>query len=154
MLAQLWNSCHEPSAVRPAVETILSQLGLEYVDLILIHWPCAFKAGDQFFPPHGNSFPADFGDGIALDTSTKLTDTWAALEACVDAGLVRAIGVSNFTTAEVDEVLGCAAAAAAVHGRRRRPHGPHVRCAQVLPHQAGGEPGGVPPVLQPGAASR
>lgn len=93
--------------MRPAVETILSQLGLDSIELILIHWPTAWKAGDLFFPPHGNSFPSDFGDGLDMDTTTKLTDTWAALEACVDAGLVRAIGVSNFSTEQVDEVLGC-----------------------------------------------
>ena len=38
---QLWNKFHRPSGVRKALQETLDSLGLEYLDLYLIHWPVA-----------------------------------------------------------------------------------------------------------------
>lgn len=41
--SKLWNTFHRPGAVEPALRTTLKDLGVDYVDLYLIHWPMAYK---------------------------------------------------------------------------------------------------------------
>lgn len=47
---KLWNNKHHPDDVGPALQESLDDLGLEYLDLFLMHWPVAFKRGDDMFP--------------------------------------------------------------------------------------------------------
>ena len=46
--SKLWNSSHLKNDVRPALETTLKNLQLDYLDLYLIHWPVALKPGTEF----------------------------------------------------------------------------------------------------------
>lgn len=50
MTSKLWNTKHHPEDVEPACRQTLADLGLDYVDLYLIHWPHAYKRGDTIFP--------------------------------------------------------------------------------------------------------
>ncbi|KAF5353949.1 hypothetical protein D9756_007176 [Leucocoprinus leucothites] len=65
-----------------ALETSLTKLGLDYVDLYLMHWPMALRA-----------------DGSALqpDESPTFIETWHSMQELLKTGKARAIGVSNFS---------------------------------------------------------
>ncbi len=88
LTTKLWNNNHRPERVKPALQASLDRLGLDVVDLYLVHTPFAFKPGDDQDPrhPHG---------AVAYDDGVTLEETWAAMEALVDDGLARAIGLSD-----------------------------------------------------------
>jgi aldehyde reductase len=83
--------------VVPTCRRSLSDLGLDYVDLYLIHWPFAVKEGDTFNPvgEEGNFIPSD----------VDYVDTWKAMEECVKLGLTKSIGLSNFNSQQIQRVL-------------------------------------------------
>jgi alcohol dehydrogenase (NADP+) len=87
---KLWNSNHRPDRVEPAFEASLARLGLNYLDLYLIHTPYAFQPGDNYDPRDKNG-------NVIYDRATTLLDTWKALEILVDHGKCRAIGLSDIT---------------------------------------------------------
>ena len=91
--SKLWNNAHEPAEVLPALQRTLQDLRLDYLDLFLIHWPVAFKAGVDF--------PRRREDWIPLAEVPTLA-TWQAMEECVGRGLVRHIGVCNFSVKKLD----------------------------------------------------
>lgn len=47
---KLWNNKHDPRDVASALQESLDDLGLDYVDLYLMHWPVAWARGDDLFP--------------------------------------------------------------------------------------------------------
>ncbi|KAJ3599813.1 hypothetical protein NHX12_033767 [Muraenolepis orangiensis] len=98
--SKLWNTRHHPEDVEPALLQTLKDLKLEYLDLYLIHWPNAFQRGDALFPRSD--------DGTLLYDHIDYKLTWAAMEKLVEKGLVRAIGLSNFNSRQIDDVLSVA----------------------------------------------
>ncbi len=95
--SKLWNTYHRAEHVRPAAERTLHDLGLDYLDLYLIHFPIALE-----FVPFERRYPAGwFHDPDASRPAMKadrvpISETWEAMEELVAAGLVRDIGVCNF----------------------------------------------------------
>jgi aldehyde reductase len=85
---KLWNTNHRPERVAPAFEASRGRLRLDYLDLYLIHTPFAFQPGDDHDPRDQNG-------NILYDRGVTLLDTWRALEALVDRGKCRAIGLSD-----------------------------------------------------------
>jgi diketogulonate reductase-like aldo/keto reductase len=84
----LWNDAHHPDRVASACKGTLADLGLEYLDLYLMHWPLAYAFD-------GKDTVRDAG-GYPVFEPTPISVTWAEMEKLVPAGLVRHIGVSNF----------------------------------------------------------
>lgn len=76
---KLWNDSHDYDKALRAFDASMERLGLEYLDLYLIHWP---------MPAVG-----------------KFTDAWRALERLYEEKRIRAIGVSNFKTHHLDTLL-------------------------------------------------
>lgn len=84
--SKLWNDSHKPEHVRSALEQTLEDLGLEQLDLYLIHWPIAFR--------HGVEFPESRNDFLTLE-EVPLEETWQAMIELKKAGLTKHVGVSN-----------------------------------------------------------
>jgi len=98
LTSKLWNTFHRPEEVIPALKKTLADLGVDYIDLYLIHWPIAFVKSDTLFP-------ADADGKNIMDNDAHFKDTWKAMEKCVEEGLARSIGVSNFNVDQIKQIL-------------------------------------------------
>jgi len=87
---KLWNTNHRPERVEPAFDSSLERLGLDYLDLYLIHTPFAFQPGDE-------QDPRDENGNVLYDSGITLLETWGAMEKLVDQGRCGAIGLSDIT---------------------------------------------------------
>ncbi|XP_053261210.1 aldo-keto reductase family 1 member C3-like isoform X1 [Podarcis raffonei] len=94
---KLWSTFHRPELVRKCLEESLKKLQFDYMDLFLMHNPCSMKPGPDLFPMGE--------DKKLIFDNVDLQKTWEAMEACKDAGLVRSIGVSNFTRKQLELIL-------------------------------------------------
>lgn len=97
--SKLWNYNHNPERVREQCKKTMSDLQVDYLDLFLIHWPLAFVHNED-----GNLFPKD-ANGRAILEKVPLADTWKAMEQLVEEGLVKHIGVSNYTVPLLADLL-------------------------------------------------
>lgn len=84
--SKLWNTDRGYEATKAAFQASLDRLGLDYLDLYLIHWPANEK---------------QFG----TDAAKINAETWRAMEELYEAGKIRAIGLSNFMPHHVAELL-------------------------------------------------
>lgn len=85
--SKLWCNFHAPEDVEVNLKDSLKMLGLDYLDLYLIHWPMAFPKG-------GAKVPED-KDGNIIYLEITLSETWKGMEKAVKDGLTRNIGLSN-----------------------------------------------------------
>ena len=93
-----------------AVRKTLSDLGVDYLDLYLIHFPIAlmFVPIEERYPPEWvNHDPAITGGTpkMILDYGVTYEQTYHAMEELVRKGLVRNIGVSNVNSTMIRQVL-------------------------------------------------
>ncbi len=107
--SKLWNTYHAREHVRLAVERTLRDLRLDYLDLYLIHFPIAlaYVPFEKRYPPEWFFDPA-VPEPRMVFARVPLAETWAAMEELVDDGLVRNIGVCNYGTALLRDLLNTA----------------------------------------------
>ncbi|KAJ9060499.1 hypothetical protein DSO57_1030279 [Entomophthora muscae] len=96
--SKLWNSFHHPGRVAAGFNETLKNLQVDYLDLYLIHWPLSHPEGQHGFQKNEDGTPKE-------ETGYTTADTWKALEALVDSGKVKHIGLSNFTQSKIEKVL-------------------------------------------------
>jgi len=102
--SKLWNTYHAREHVLPALQRTLDDLGVEYVDLYLIHFPIALQ-----FVPFEKRYPPEWtdngNDGIMKFVNVPYRETWEAMEGVHAKGLAKHIGVSNLNVQSVLDVL-------------------------------------------------
>jgi len=86
--------------VEKFLQMSLEELKLKYVDLFLIHFPVGLQCDDD-----DDLFPEDQNGKSVLDMNTDLVSLWQAMEAQVDAGRCKAIGVSNFNSKQLKKIV-------------------------------------------------
>lgn len=82
---KLWNEEHGYENTKKAIESSLERLGLDYVDLYLIHWPNPLKFRSCWQEANAGS--------------------WKAMEEAYEEGKLKAIGISNFCERHIEELL-------------------------------------------------
>ncbi|KAJ8690294.1 hypothetical protein PTI98_011734 [Pleurotus ostreatus] len=92
----LWNY---HSLIEESLDTTLKDLGTDYVDLFLIHWP------QMVFYEEGNIRPRNPDGTLKVVESPSFNDVWAVFEKLLDTGKVKSIGVSNFSIKTLEELL-------------------------------------------------
>ncbi|KAM6494256.1 NADP-dependent oxidoreductase domain containing protein [Amanita muscaria] len=78
LTSKLWNTFHIPDDIEPTLDESLANLGTDYIDLYLIHWPVAF----------------DKNSNVDFDLTEDPYPTWQKLEELVEKGKIRNIGPS------------------------------------------------------------
>jgi D-xylose reductase len=104
--SKLWNTYHAPEHVGPALQKMLDDLQLDYLDLFLVHFPIALE-----FVPFETRYPPEwFYDPEAENPTMKaakvpLHVTWQAMETQVDKGLAKEIGVCNYNSGLLHDLM-------------------------------------------------
>lgn len=113
--SKLWNDKHAEADVIPDCQKTLDELGLDYLDLYLVHWP----------------FPNHHGPGVGVDARDPharpyihedYMRTWRQMEKLVESGRVRHIGTSNMTIPKLRLLLRDAAIRPAANEMELHPH--------------------------------
>jgi D-xylose reductase len=104
--SKLWNTFHRQEHVQAACEKSLNDMGLAYFDLYLIHFPIALEYVDfnDRYPPEWLHNPLDTEPSMVLDR-VPLSETWGAMERLVEKRLARKIGVCNYNTGLLHDLM-------------------------------------------------
>ena len=97
---KVWTTYFSKIRVLQSIRESLKKLKLNYVDLILLHFPTGFKDGKENFPKfkNGTIIPRTWRKDAYLEA-------WNAMENAVQLGLVSSIGVSNFNRNQMKKLL-------------------------------------------------
>jgi D-xylose reductase len=104
--SKLWNTHHRREHVRPACEKTLADLGLDYLDLYLIHFPISLRHVpiDERYPAEWFADPDAANPRMEIDP-VPLHETWAGMEDLVRDGLVREIGICNYNSGLLNDLM-------------------------------------------------
>tara|TARA_B100000809_G_scaffold106624_1_gene105107 strand:+ start:137 stop:1105 length:969 start_codon:yes stop_codon:yes gene_type:complete len=104
--SKLWNTYHHPDHVLPAMNRSLSDLQLDYLDLYLIHFPIALA-----YVPFETCYPPEWAHDPAAEipvmhpVNVSLQETWHAMEQLKAFGRVKHIGVCNYSSGLLHDLM-------------------------------------------------
>ncbi|XP_038683756.1 NADPH-dependent aldo-keto reductase, chloroplastic [Tripterygium wilfordii] len=101
--SKLWGSDHHDPV--SALKESLKKLRMEYVDMYLVHWPVRLKPGASCAIPSEDEF----------EQILNMEETWEGMEKCLEMGMCRSIGVSNFSSTKIQQLLDYASVPPAVN---------------------------------------
>ena len=113
--SKLWNDKHAPGDVVPACRQSLADLGLDYLDAYLVHWPFP-----NFHPPGCDV--TSRSPNARPYVHSEFMATWREMERLVERGLVHHLGTSNMTIPKLELLLRDARIAPAVNEMELHPH--------------------------------
>jgi len=97
--SKVWPNWFEKGRPTQSAKRTLNNLRFDYVDLLLIHWPTPFKqVDDDFYPGHKSG-------QVLFDESISLVDVWKEFEEIKKKGMTKSIGVSNFNSQQIAELI-------------------------------------------------
>jgi D-xylose reductase len=104
--SKLWNTFHAPEHVEEACRKTLADLQLDCLDLYLVHFPIALEYVpiEERYPPEW-IFNPDDAEPEMRPAPVPLHQTWHAMEALVEKGLVNRIGVCNYNTSLIHDLM-------------------------------------------------
>lgn len=137
VVTKLWNTCHHPSQVEPSIKNSLKLLGLDYVDLYLVHFPVGFEFNGMVgegSPESSVALKNPKTSGPKFATDAPLHKLWAAMEDVLGKGYTKSIGVSNYTIPLILDMLSYAKVMPAVNQIELHPYMPRVDLAKLCKH--------------------
>ncbi|MEM8942550.1 MAG: aldo/keto reductase [Pseudomonadota bacterium] len=104
--SKLWNTYHHSEHVEPALSRTLGDLGIDYLDSYLIHFPIAqeFVPFETRYPPEWFFHPDATSPHMQL-APVPLHKTWSAMEVLVHRGLAKSIGVCNYNSGLLRDLM-------------------------------------------------
>ena len=104
--SKLWNTYHRAEHVEAACQKTLQDLGVDYLDLYLIHFPISLQYVDfqTRYPPEWLHDPSADQPSMQIDP-VPLSETWKAMEALQRKGLVKNIGICNYNSALLHDLM-------------------------------------------------
>ncbi|WP_298301047.1 aldo/keto reductase [uncultured Erythrobacter sp.] len=104
--SKLWNTFHAPGHVEEACRKTLTDLQVDCLDLYLIHFPIALEYVpiEERYPPEW-LFNPDAAEPEMRPAPVPLYQTWHAMETLVEKGLVNRIGVCNYNSALIHDLM-------------------------------------------------
>lgn len=132
LIGKVWNTNHAYDAVLAACRQSLDALGIDTFDCYMMHWPDAWAhqgpLGDLSARSHEEAqaltFPTD-SNGDLLASEVPLEETWRAMEALVERGWTRTLGISNFDEDQLAQLVALAATPPRIHQFERHPYRPN-----------------------------
>jgi len=115
IVGKLWNHSHQPDQVEAACDQTMRELGVDYLDMYLMHFPTGFQKvavgtpGMKDAGKHANydvfSVPQNEETAEVLFDDVDYLATWKAMEELVKKGKVKSIGVSNFNHVQMERLI-------------------------------------------------
>lgn len=124
--SKFWPQFGAPENVEKCLDACLQNMGIDYLDLFLAHWPVVLEAASNLSTAKSGSHATNAEKGIATDADGKpivdwahtcqsiaaangrvgtFVPTWRAMQSLVATGKVRAVGVSNFNIVQLQEIF-------------------------------------------------